>query len=308
MTFSANTYVGEIWEITTFDGLVYQSSDYYSRAVLTTPGDLGLPPIDFITRKPYKQPGEVELTYRLNPRDFSISLATRGCSRAAYWQARQDLLQVCRPNRGGVVTVTLTQEDGTKRSILARCLSPVFPEQSVDVWNEWGFTEQVILKALDPIWFNPSVNSSAVASAAFTELAFPITFDADNIWFGNAGFFGSRTFAYTGTWYSRPKITITGPFTTAYVYHQQLGNFIEFLQAISAGSTLVIDLQPDVPSVTINGVDYFGFLAPQSDISQFRIEVDPLVSGGNNTLGFNLPGYTGATTVNVEYKTRYIGI
>ena len=308
MGFSSNTFVGEIWEITTYDGLIYQASDYQSRAILTTPGDLGLPPVDLITRKPYKQPGEIELNYRLGVRDFSILLSQRGCSREAYWQARMDLLQVCRPNRGGPVTLTLIRADNSRVAIDARCLSPVFPETPVEEWREWGFTEQVQLRALQPTFYTPTQVVDSSIDLGFTELAFPIAFDDDNIYFGDSNFFGRFAITYTGTWYSMPVLEIEGPFDTALIVHETLNRFIQYNAAVGVGSTLTIDLSANPVTVTVNGVDTFGYLAPQSDLSQFRIEVDPLVPGGLNQIGFNLPGFTAATTATIRYYTRWIGI
>lgn len=315
--FQLSGYVGELWQITTFDGLTYQMTDYNTRAVLTTPGELGLPPINYATRKPYKQPGEVLLNYDLEVRDFSILMSQRGCSREEYWQARQDLIQVTRPNRGGVITLTIIMADNTRRAIRAVCVTPTFPATSVDEWREWGFTEEIQLKALDPVWFNPTSTELELTQGQLSELAFPITFDDDNIYFDDAGFFGRATITYTGTWYSWPIITITGPFDTAFIFHENLNLFIQYLQPLAAGSTLVIDLsrvatvaneQPNV-KVTVNGIDRYGFLAPNSDIADFRIEVDPLVAGGINQIGFNLPGFSiPDTSVSITYPTRYIGI
>lgn len=308
MTFSARTYVGELYQITTFDGQVFDMSDYSTRAVLTTPGSMGMPPIEYITRKPYKQPGEVELNYRLNVRDFTVLFATNGCSRAAYWQARTDLINFCRPNRGGPLTFTVIMEDNTRRSIVARSYSPTFPEQSVEEWREWGFTEQLALHALNPTWFDSTINTLSIGNGELDELAFDITFDDEHIFFEDISFFGLATITYTGTWYSQPIITINGPFTSALIYHVELNNFIQFLLAVPAGSSLVIDLESNPPSVTVNGIDRFGYLAANSDISQFRIEVDPLIPGGVNHIGFTLVDNLPTTSASLTYKTRYIGI
>lgn len=308
MGFSSNTFVGEIWQITTYDGLVYQASDYESRAVLTTPGDLGLPPVDLITRKPYKQPGEVELNYRLGVREFSILLAQKGCSREAYWQARMDLLQVCRPNRGGPVTVTLIRADNSRVAIDARCITPTFPETPVEEWREWGYTEQIQLRALQPTFYTPTQVVDSNIEQGFTELAFPITFDEDDIYFGDDTFFGRFVIPYLGTWYSMPRLEITGPCTSVLAYHENLNLFIQYNGALGVGSTLIIDLSTNPVQVTIGTADAFGLLAPQSDLSQFRLEVDPLVPGGNNRIGFSLPGFAAQTSVTIRYYTRWIGI
>jgi len=103
-------------------------------------------------------------------------------------------------------------------------------------------------------------------------------------------------------------IEIDGPFDNALVVHEDLGLFVQYLGAVGVGSTLTIDLSSVPVSVRVNNVNGFGLLGPQSDLSQFRLEVNPLVAGGLNHITFTLPGFTADTDARIRYYTRWIGI
>lgn len=300
-------FIGELYSITSDDGLVYFLADGDTRYVIQTVDNAGLPPVEYLTRRPYKADRLVEEGFRLNPRSFSIAYQfLNDCTRDEYWQARADLLNVVRPNRGEALTVTLILADGTKRAIKARALTPVFPSVPVDTVNEWNFSEVLQFDAFDPTWFDPDSVTSEVSNEPAEELAFPIAFDDENVYFGEGASFGSITINYTGTWYSYPIITIDPPYSSVRIHHSQLNVDLELLVS-SSTRQIIIDL--DTPSIVDDlGNSLFNFLTPDSDLQGFKIEVAPIVASGINTLIFTIPGSSGATAVNVEYLTRYIGI
>lgn len=302
------TTVGELYQIEAADGLVYYLNDGESRFVVATIDNAGLPPVEYLTRRPYRADRLIETGFRLNPRSFTIAYQFKNdCSRDDYWQARSEILNALRPNRGGALTVTLIQFDGTKRAIKARALTPVFPSVDVDAVNEWNFAEILQFDAFDPTFFDPAYDSTLVLNQPAEELTFPIAFDDDNIYFGAGAVFGSLAIAYTGTWYTYPIITITPPYDSVRMYHEELGVAIEVLFGSSTASMII-----DLDSGTIkdsNGNSLFNYAAPDSDLQGMKIEPDPIVPNGDNTLTFTIPGASNpATTVLVSFRVRYIGI
>jgi hypothetical protein len=300
--------IGELYRIEAADGLIYALNDGETRYVVTTIDNAGLPPVEYLTRRPYRSDRLIETGFRLNPRSFSIAYQFMNeCSRDEYWQARAALLNITRPNRGGALTVTITLEDGTRRAIRARALTPVFPAVPVEEVNEWNFSEIVQFDAFDPTFFNPNFTSTLVLNEPAEELVFPIHFDDDNIYFGAGSIFGSMNIPYLGTWYSYPVITVTPPYQSVRIFHEQLNVAIEVLRNSSTES-LIIDLE----NGTIrdqDGNSVFNYVAPDSDLQGFRLEPDPIVANGDNTLIFTIPGAVNpATTVLVSYKERFIGI
>lgn len=297
----------EVLELTTADGQKYSLTDGYQRFVLSTPGEWGLPPIDFQTRRAYKQDGVTEVSYRLNSRSFGLSTRhVPGCSREDYWAMRAALLDTCRPNRGGQITLTLKRGDNSKRAIKGRFLSPTFPEVENTTWDEWGFTELLQFEAFDPIWFDPSIISEIIEKqVSVLQLTFPITFP---ILFNSAGYWRQYTINYLGTWYSYPTFVIDGPFTRLRIRHEELGKEIIYYGSLPAGKSLTLNLN-DNTIVDSDGINRIGYLTPTSDLQALRIEPDPVVAGGVNTLSFYLENNDPLTTlVEMSYYTRYIGI
>lgn len=301
-------FIGELYEIETADGLIYPLADGENRFVVQTIDNAGLPPVEYFTRRPYKSDKVIETGFRLSPRSFSVAYQfSQDCSRDEYWLARSELLNAARPNRGGALTLKLTLADGTKRAIVARAITPVFPSVPVDQVDEWRFAEILQFEANDPVFFEPDYTSHLILSSVLGELTFPIAFDDENIFFGAGNVFGTLTIPYTGTFYAYPVITVTPPYNSVRVSHNQLNVSIQVLSASSLND-LIINLENNTITDSA-GTDLMNFLTPDSDLVGFKIEVDPIVSGGNNLIAITIPGYTiPNTTVLVSYRRRFIGI
>ncbi len=300
--------IGELYEIETADGLIYPLADGVNRFVIQTIDNAGLPPVEYFTRRPYKADKVIETGFRLSPRSFSVAYEfLQDCSRDEYWAARSLLLNATRPNRGGALTLKLTLADGTKRAIVARAITPVFPSVPVDQVNEWNLSEILQFEANDPVWFNPDYDTNVLFGTTLGELTFPIAFDDENIYFGAGSVFNILSISYIGTWYAYPVITITPPYNSVRVSHNQLNVSIQVLRS-SSTDDMIIDLE----NGTIedgSGNDLTNYLTPDSDLVNFRIESDPIVAGGINTLTLTIPGSTNPNTiVTVAYRTRFIGI
>jgi hypothetical protein len=295
----------ELMSITTYDNITYQLTDGVSRFVVATPPDWGLPPIEYLLQRSYKQDGATETGYRLNTRPFTVGFRNNGCSRDQYWSIRESLINITRPNRLGQMIFTIRLSTGELRSIVVRSTSPVFPEVEVTKWDEFSITEILQFEAFDPIWFEPTEVTYAVSNIPADELTFPALFDDDDIIFGGDSY-GIASISYLGNWYAYPVIRIGAPFTQVVMSHIDTGAVVGLTTGVSSG---YIDF--DFQNLTItdnNGNDLWGYLTPDSDVQQFRLEPDPIVANGLNQINFFLPGFTGSTTISVFYNLRYIGI
>ena len=295
----------ELISITTYDNIVYPLADGASRFVLNTPGNLGLPPIDYLTQRTYKGDGVVETGYRLGQRDFTVNFRNQGCSRNDYWNIRQSLINILRPNRGGQATFTIRLSTGEKRALTVRSLSPTFPEVENTRWDEYSYTEILQFLAFDPVWYDPSEDSYEVVNDPADQLVFPITFDDANIIFGGDSY-GIASITYDGSWYAYPVIVITAPFDQVTLSHIELGVSLSLIYGIASG---YIEINLANQTITDqDGNSLWGYLTENSDLQGFKLEPDPVVSGGVNQINIFLPGSDGSTTVNVFWNTRYIGI
>lgn len=298
--------VAELSWIETADGQIYDFNDSGTRFALTAPMNAGLPDQRFFTRLPYLGDREIETDDpRLNPRTFTMIIHNEQGNRDDFWAARTDLLDAVRPNRGGQPLFVFQFPDESQRAIYVRPQSPTFDTDNPDEWGEFSFQETMQFQAFDPTWFDPTAASTDVSQVAADELVFPITFDADNIVFDNQNFYGNLTINYTGNWYSYPTFVVDGPADSVTFNHLELGLVINYNQPILTGESITINLDKRLYQKG-NGQNIV--LHPISNIVDFRIEPDPVVAGGVNTIEVYLPNADGNSNVNVSYFTKYIGI
>lgn len=296
--------IGELHELLTADGnkLVLPGGD---KAFLAY-GGYGAPPIQYITRRGYRQHGQTEVDYQLDARSFSVQLwQQNACSRQEYWDNRYALQEFLRPNRGGQIQFTLRQPDGSLRSLMVRANPGLIFNAPSD--NSWGINEPLEFTAFDPIWFDPSIVSLSVVSEISSHLVFPITFP---IQFGTSGLQFNQAIVYAGSWRTYPTITITGPYQSATLRHAEQDVLITLNVAILAGQSRILDLTPGQQRITDGaGVNHFGDLGPLSNLIDFCLLPDPELSGGVNSIEIILNrGIAGQSSVTLAYQTRYFAL
>lgn len=298
--------LGDILYLETHDGKILYSPDDDIRFLVY--GGFGAPPVDFITRRGYRQHGALVVDYFLQPRIISIEIWHEpACSRQEYWDIRSELHEFLRHNRGGPITLVLREPNGTKRAIEVWANPGLtFPIPPVDV-NNWSVDETIDLIAHDPVWFDPDTPAVYVASQQNLNLVFPITFP---IQFGSASIISPTTVTYTGTWASYPIITLFGPYTTAVIENVTTGVRIYMNVAIGGAERRVIDLTPGAQSITDqNGNNRFSDLGSNSDLVNFNLRPDPEVAGGIQIVqGVFIGGLLGTTAFQIDYHERYFAL
>lgn len=302
-----NYYLGDVIKIESFDGLELEFPDPEIR--LISYGGFGAPPTQFITRRGYKMNGQVFIDSLLNERRIEVDFwHSPACNRQDYWNTRATLHNILRPNRGGMLTLTLYQPGGNQRAIKVFA-DPGFefpPERD----NNWSIREQLSFVALDPIWFDPDTTSTdyAMTGQVNTDLVFPITFP---IQFGTSGLiFSTGSITYPGTWKTYPTFTITGPYTSVSIINMQTNAVLTMVVPINAGETRIIDLTPGSQRVEdINGVSRFNELGEDSNLIDLNIRPDPEVAGGIQTIRvIMLNGTMGQSSARISYFNRYFAI
>jgi len=298
---------GDYIQLTTYDGksITLPDNGAYSVAVL---GSAGAPPVNFVTRQGYRQHGLTEVNYTLDKRPLTLQLhRNAACSRAQYWANRAELHEILRHNRNGPMTLTVSQAAGSaKRSIIVRADPGAILADDPSREAGWFIDEQINLTAFDPIWFDPNVISIPFTSAAQSYLTFPITFP---ILFGLTGTPYNATITYTGSWYSYPTITLTGPYTTALIQNLTTGINIIFTVGITAGQQRIINTTPGNMSILdAQGVSHFGELGPTSNLVDFNLKPDPEVKNGVHTFAVTLSNTTIASNASITYNNRYFAL
>lgn len=300
----------EVLSITTFDGKVTYFLDLDIRAYLY--GGFGAPPTNFQTRQGYQQDGVLEVSNNLGQRTVNLMLwASPTCNRQAYWDKRAALHNQLRPNRNGPMTLTLKEPGGTQRSLTVRA-NPglVFPPTPIDD-NSWNINEPIELIAFDPLWFDTIQVNTTQISTVDTDLVFPITFiTGSKIVFGVSGAVSNISITYPGTWVSYPTITLTGPYTSVIVANLTTGVQFGLNIAIAAGEQRIISLAPGIQQISdASGNNKFGELGPNSNLVDFNIRPDPMVTNGINVIQAAFTGGTvGVTSMKISYYVRYFAI
>jgi len=273
-------------------------------------GNYGAPPVEYLTRRGYKQDGSTVVDYTINDRSIIITFYQKdACTRQQYWAYRAALIDFFRPNRGGALTLTIRESGGNKRSLKIYAapgfvFAPSAPDES-----GWLLEEPITFVAYDPIWYDPTTADVVLSGVAASQLVFPITFP---IVFSPDGTTYSTTITYVGNWKSYPIITLTGPYTSASIRNVSTGVSVVLFIAIGAGEQRIIDFTPGAQSVKdSSGNDQFGDLSPSpnSNLVDFNIRPDPEVAGGVNVFEITLVGgEIGTSAVTIAYHDRYFGI
>lgn len=309
----------ELHQVITADGITYtlNTNSRISWLLTPTPGLWGLPPINYVRDQVYKGDGQIDLGYYLQTRQFSVEVKANACSRQEYWQLRQDILNILRPNRNGQLTYIFRRPDQRQFAIVARAVGDPLLGTNPDEWLEWGYQGNIDFEAVDPTWFNPTLESATGTNPSQAELVFPITFDDDGIVFGDASLVKELIIVYDGTWREYPVFTVTGPLSTITLTHVEKGVRLVWTGVLDSGETLTINLQNGYVNgqyvgwfiVDSNGNDEGNLLTTDSDLMNLALwPGSELGNDGTNTIQFSALEVDGNTQIAMAYHTRYIGI
>ena len=268
------------------DGQVHDLHDFNVRAVMSQDG-YGTPPLEWHTSRGPYQHGETALDFRLRPRTIRLILRWMGRSRQDYWDRRLALLDIIRPNRSatagpGVLRKVLP--NGNIRDIEVQLQSgPSFGPTNPERWEEWSFEQVVQLVAYDPTFFDPTQQ---------TYTAMPLV--------------GVGNITLLGTFQVWPVITyedLTNPVIT----NLTIGEAITLTYVIAPPRIVTIDLTPGRKTVQDDlGNNLIEHVT--GDLATWRLEVNPIASGGVNQIQFGVGAQGGAAAMHVYWYDRWIGI
>jgi hypothetical protein len=191
---------------------------------------------------------------------------------------------------------TITISDGT----ITRSLLNVIYEAGLEgvrsnemaggeTWRKFA----VSLLALDPWWYGASTSTALTFAAA-------VAFDAAIAFDAVVGFSGSDANPVTivGDAPASPITTIVGPFTTLQVGIAG-GETFTLSSALAAGETIIVDTTPGNrgPRLNAGAIDW-SLLTPSSRLWELPL--------GSSVLNSGSTGSTGASSVQVEWRERWL--
>lgn len=279
------------------DGVEYP---FLSPAFIMQEEGLGMPPIDFVTQRGPFQHGESVKAAFLKPRTIQVVVRRNACSRAEYWNIRNTLLDILRPNRQ-------LQDPGIYRKRLANgqirdwlvyaTEGPGFPSHDPGKWDEWSVQDTIRFTAFDPVAFDPNLQSVSFISSGSIG-AFPITFPWQIASFG----VGAQSVTYDGTWLTYPTLLFSGPLTGPSIRNITTDEQISLAVAIPPGAVVTMDLSYGRKTATLdNGTNVIGYVSADSDVASFHLEP------GINQLQVSATGTSSASSITLQYYRRFVG-
>lgn len=287
------------------DGVKYRLHAPPSRVVMTEEG-FGTPPMEYIVDQAPFQHGDTVRNVLLQPRPVQLVVMQNFVSRPAYWDGRASLLDAIRPNRvtdfnnPGSLLYYLGNGDRRQLDVFLDS-GPGFAPRAGG-WREWMFTEVLRFTAHDPVWYDPT-QQSTVFTVATDNLVFPTTFPITFETFG-----GTAAVAYLGTWLEYPSFTVTGPVSGLHVHNHTTDDHIALEYDLPAGYSLTIVLNGVKTITRSDGLNLLNYLSDDSDLTTWSLAPDPVAAGGINSVHIQGTGTSGATAATMNWYNRFFGI
>lgn len=194
-------------------------------------------------------------------------------------------------------TLTYTDPSATERTLEGVTLES--PDRSMSGWDLGAQEDDVItvsLLAADPWWYGPTT-STFLNLGAVTLSDDAAVSSNDPATPADGG--GSTQIANGGDEVALPRFVITGPFDSLTLLGVDTGERIQLAAPLLAGNQIVIDSTPLNRGPTLNG----GKVTWQLITDQSRLFLLPRPSA---TVSINAVGTTGASSVEIQWRTRYL--
>jgi len=288
--------------IKTGDEIVLDDRDN-GKYVLAKDG-FGMPAFHRFEERGPLQHGVTDRGYRLDPRLITLIIGIRGISQTDFYQKRETLLKAFKPDdTGGTLR---WQEGSVVRQIEGHLIEGL---NFSDSDREYLFQKAPItIKCPDPAWYDPEGKAIGFGIGGGGDtLTIPLTIP---LTVGASSLNMSQQIQYNGSLPTYPIITIRGPITNCVITHSETGDKLDFTgYTISEDTVYTIDLRYGHKTVTDqNGDSQVHKLTDASDLATFRLETDPIVSGGANSIHVSGTNITASTEITLQYYEKYIGI
>jgi hypothetical protein len=279
--------------------------DAPGRSWVLTEDGFGMPPIDWVTERGPFQHGESVKDFFFRPMVMQLIVRKNGCSRSEYWTIRNEILDMLRPGRGdpevtpGILRKYLASGVTREWEVYAS-EGPSFQARQADTWDEWSVSTTIRFTAFDPIARDPKQKTQTYSASAGAGGTFPLTFP---IQFAGGFSSGVSNISYVGTWDAYPDIVFTGPMLGPSVVNNTTQEKIQLTMQIPAGRVVTASLKFGRKLMTLDdGTNVIGYVTSDSDLSSFHLKP------GTNSMSVSASGTSGASSVQLKWFDRYVGI
>ena len=270
----------------------------------------GMSPLHRLRERGPLQHGETDVGFRLDPRLITLLLAMPAQTYSAYWTARANLLSILlSTSESDDITLRFTLDNGSVRSLDCHYVAGGGLATSEEAKSRLQKIP-LVFNAGDPTFYDPTINTEIWTLAISSDLivGHPVTlltkFTIPFI-LGSGTISASTSVIYTGTWFSYPVITLTGPMNWPIVENQTTDEFLRYQAGIAAGQTVTIDTSFAAKTVKDNtGANLISNLSDDSDLATFHIR-----NNATNVINVSATGLVaGQSNISMQYYTRYVGI
>lgn len=213
-------------------------------------------------------------------------------SRSDFLSRKRGLRRSLNPKLGAG-TLTITEADGTQRSITAYYQSGGEGDESVDAAGMRYQIMALVFLAPSPFWYGQTINQSfEVAQSGTFFPMLPLSVADSQV-------LGDVVITNDGDDVAYPVWTIRGPATSVVLANVTTGESLTLTQNLTSSDTAVIDTRERVQTVLMNGsTNLWAQLAAGSALWG----LEPM----DNEVTLTLAGATTATLVSLDYQPRYL--
>lgn len=146
------------------NGTTYNLSDRNPFDVVTVTG-VGSAPVRRLSQRGPLQNGETDIGFRLDPRSINLVLAFAPATLALADAARDTLARIFGPRQSIPVQLRYTRDDAAVRQL--DCYAVGMVDMPVTEEDRVGVLQRVAVQlvAPEPLWYDPSLNTSALSTS-----------------------------------------------------------------------------------------------------------------------------------------------
>lgn len=292
--------MAEHLEIIDADGVPYDlDEDGPLRRLRGTKGRF-MPPIERTADQVPFQPGDRLRTVRHMTREVAVPVRYKyeGDESTREQQLRQSLRTWAvrlDPLRGDIA-LRSTGPSGDARVLTCRYHGGLELDENDGFFPAGRQNAVLVFIAGDPYWYDESDIVDTYTSDAVPLTWFPFF----PLRLGGGETFSAPIIFNAGDVAAWPVWTINGPGSELYLRNLTTGKILHLVTTLAAGDTVTIDTRPGVKTVTRgDGLNLFPNLDPTA------LALWPL-ERGTNSVSVEFAGTTGASSVQLNYKQRYL--
>lgn len=273
------------------------SSDAVGVTVLFGRAGFGMAPLRLNEDEIPLQDGGRLRSLNFLPRTFDLPLLLKRDTAGALDTLRRNVLWWFNPKRGdGKLRVTTRL--GDQREIVCRSVDGLGLVENKESYTYRTLKAIVSLRSHDPHWRAVNATTTTYTLAANPQTWFPIF----PLRLGASTLFDNPMVNNTGDVETWPSWIITGPGDDPILRNLTSGEIIDLTgKSLGVGETIEIDTSPGVKTVKSGaGANLFGSMSSTSSLWALKV--------GNNSLSLELSGVTAASSIQLTYRLRYLGI